>query len=196
MFRNALRTTLLCSLLLGAASVPPLASPKAYRTDTNHSTIGFSVPILGGVSQVTGKFSRFELELDYDEEEPANSKVLAKIDATSVDTGIDDRDTHLNAEDFLHTAEYPEITYESFEVQAEGDRLTVFGVLTIRDVSEDVELQVQILREKGEGQSIGFHATATFDRQDFGVRYKHRDIPDFIGDEMTVEMFVLTRPAR
>jgi len=40
------------------------------------------------------------------------------------------------------------------------------------------------------------HSTIGFDRQDFGVRYKHRDIPDFIGDEMTVEMFVLTRPAR
>jgi polyisoprenoid-binding protein YceI len=191
-----LRSLLLISLLLGAGTVPPLATPKPVRTDTNHSTVGFSVPILGGISQVTGKFSRFELELNYDEEHPEDSTVMAKIDATSVDTGIDERDGHIRTDDFLNVEEYPEISYESFEVIPEGDRLTVIGVLTIRDVSQDVELDVQVLREKGGGASIGFYATATFDRQDFGVTYKHRDIPHFIGDQMTVSMHVLTRPAR
>ena len=152
---------------------------------------------MGGISEVTGKFSRFDLELDYDEENPENSTVIAMIDATSISTGIAERDAHLLAEEFLHAEEFPEISYESFEVTTEGkDRLKVIGVLTIRGVSQDVELDVQMLREMDGGSHLGFYATATFDRQDFGVKYKHRDIPHFIGDQMTVSMHVLTKPAR
>jgi len=55
----------------------------ACRAASGNAPVGFSVPILGGISQVTGKFSRFELELDYDEERPESSRVLAKIDASS-----------------------------------------------------------------------------------------------------------------
>ena len=190
-----MRITLLILLLVGGGAVPPRAEPSPHRTDTNHSTVGFSVPILGGLSRVTGKFSRFELELDYDAENPERSRVLARIDASSVDTGIDERDAHLCAEDFLHITEFPEILYESFEVVSKGDHLEVQGVLTIRDESLDVPLIVQVLEEPGSGRNVGFLATATFDRQKFGVRYKHRDIPDFIGDEMTVTLNVLTRPA-
>jgi polyisoprenoid-binding protein YceI len=190
-----MRITLLL-LLLGVGGLAPRAAPSPYRTDTNHSTVGFSVPILGGLSRVTGKFSRFELELDYDAEHPERSRALARIDASSVDTGIDQRDDHLRAEDFLHVAEHPEILYESFEVVPKGDHLEVLGVLTIRDESRDVPLTVKVLEEPGEGRRVGFLASATFDRQDFGVRYEHRDIPDFIGDEMTVTLHVLTSPAR
>jgi polyisoprenoid-binding protein YceI len=93
-------------------------------------------------------------------------------------------------------AKFPEIVFESLEVASEGDVLRVMGVLTIRGVSRDAELEVTLLDEPGTGTAVGYVATASFDRQEFGVSYKHRDIPDFIGDEMTVEMHVLTNPAR
>jgi polyisoprenoid-binding protein YceI len=94
------------------------------RVDTNHSTCGFSVPILGGLSRVTGKFSRFTVDLEFDPAEPEAATVSVSIDATSIDTGIDDRDEHLNAPDFLDTATYPSITFAGKEVRAlDGDRL-------------------------------------------------------------------------
>ena len=127
---------------------------------------------------------------------PGTRGVVAVIDAASVDTGIDRRDAHLRADDFLGVEQFPEIHFESFEVNPVGKRLEVIGVLTIRDVSKDVVLEVEVLEEPGEGTSVGFLATTSFDRQEFGVRYKHRDIPNFIGDEMTVTMHVLTKPRR
>jgi hypothetical protein len=57
--------------LLAAALVPLLfladariAPREPERVDTNHSTCGFSVPILGGLSPVTGKSSPQAVELD------------------------------------------------------------------------------------------------------------------------------------
>ena len=188
---------LLFSLVLAASARPAsIREVQPHRTDVNHSSVGFSVPILGGISQVTGKFSRFKLDFDFDEEKPENSKVLATIDATSVDTGIDDRDAHMQSDDFFATSEHPEIVYESFEVRVlEKDHLEVVGVLTIRDISKDVSLDVRVLREK-DGDSVGFVGTTQFDRQPFGVKYRHGDIPDFIGDEVNVNLHVLTRPSK
>jgi polyisoprenoid-binding protein YceI len=183
--------------LLAAISLPAnVVGPR--RTDTNHSTVGFSVPIAGGLSSVTGKFSRFKLDFHYDPEEPEKTRVLAVIDVTSVDTGIDGRDEHLLSDDFFHADEFPEITFESFEVQTtdEPDHLIVIGVLTIRDESRDCELDVRILEDPSWSPQIGFHATTSFDRQDFGVRYKHRDLPDFIGDEVQVNLRILTSPRK
>jgi polyisoprenoid-binding protein YceI len=192
-----LRLTPCLPLLAGITFLPPLAPrAEAYRTDTNHSTVGFSVPILGGISEVTAKFSRFSLDFQYDPEKPEESRVLAVIEAASIDTGIDERDAHLRSGDFLAVEEYPEITFESFEVLPVGERLEVIGVLTIRDVSQDVVLDVQVLEEAEGGRSVGFLATTTFDRQEFGVAYKHRDIPNFIGDEIRVRLHLLTSPAR
>ena len=68
---------LLFSLVLAASARPAsIREVQPHRTDVNHSSVGFSVPILGGISQVTGKFSRFKLDFDFDEEKPENSKVL------------------------------------------------------------------------------------------------------------------------
>ena len=191
------RIALLLVLLTGAATLPPVVrGPR--RIDANHSTIGFSVPIAGGISEVTGKFTEFTLDFDYDPEHPENSRVVAVLDAASVDTGIDARDKHLQAEDFLHVAEFPEIVFESFEVvpAEEAGRLSVIGVLTLRGESHDVTLDVLVLPDPIGGDQVGFHATTTFDRQKVGVRYKHRDIPTFSGDEIRVEMHVLTRASR
>ena len=190
-----MRSATFLPLLAVVALLPHDTSPPGpHRTDTNHSTLGFSVPILGGLSQVTGKFSRFKVDLDYDAEKPENSRVVAVIEAASIDTGIDARDAHLRADDFLNVAEFPEIIFESFEVVPEDDRLRVIGVLTMRDVSRDVELDVRILKHEDKPGNVGFFATTTFNRQDFGVRYKHRDIPDFIGDDVTLQLHMLSRP--
>lgn len=191
-------TRLIASLLLATplCMAASALGPTPHRTDTNHSSVGFSVPIYGGLSYVTGKFSRFTMDFQFDAEDPTQSKVLAVIDSTSVDTGIDGRDQHMQAEDFFHTEKYPEIVYESFEVQTtdDPDRLVVIGVLTVRDQSHDVLLDVRVLRDPEHGTSVGFHATTSFDRHLFGVSYQHREIPNFIGDEVEIDLRILTSP--
>jgi polyisoprenoid-binding protein YceI len=185
-----IRNLLIAGLLGGVLSVPEPLAP--HRVDVNHSTVGFSVPILGGLSQVTGKFSRFEATIDYDHENPGESKVVAVIEAASLDTGIDDRDDHMRTDDFFGVEEHPEISFESFEVIPQEDgRLEVIGVLSLRGVEKDLTLDVQVLDPKDGKGTYGFIGRASFDRQEFGVRYKHRDIPDFIGDDVEITIHLL-----
>ena len=59
-------------LLLLCFSLPAIAqesenSPELIRIDRNHSTMGFNVPIVKGLSKVTGKFTDFSIDLICDE---------------------------------------------------------------------------------------------------------------------------------
>jgi polyisoprenoid-binding protein YceI len=188
--------------LLAVALVPllfladaRLASREPERVDTNHSTCGFSVPILGGLSQVTGKFSAFAVELEFDPADPTAATVSVVIDATSVDTGIDDRDAHLNAPDFFDTANHPEITFVSKSVsEKDGDRLEVTGDLTVRDVTREVVLAVELHYPPGmDVTTVGFTARTTLDRTVFGVSYQHQQIADFIAHEVDVVIHTYAR---
>ena len=70
------------------------ASTK-YDIDVAHSNVGFSIPIMGGLSHVRGKFTDFTVAIVYDDADVTRSSVNATIRAASIDTGIERRDAHL-----------------------------------------------------------------------------------------------------
>ena len=65
--RNRLFIFSLLALLITAA--PFFAATTTYNTDTAHSNIGFAVPIMGGLSQVRGKFTDFTVTIVYDDKD-------------------------------------------------------------------------------------------------------------------------------
>jgi polyisoprenoid-binding protein YceI len=83
---------LLVSTSLLGQDKPAPAGPPPFKVDHNHSTIGFEVPIMGGLSKVPRKFTDFDLVVVYDEGDITKSSVNATIRVASVDTGIADRD--------------------------------------------------------------------------------------------------------
>lgn len=190
--RFAILFLALALTLVGATSSS--ADPTRMRIDRNHSTVGFRVPILAGMSTVTGKFTDFEVELDYDAATPNSSNVSATIQVVSVDTGIDRRDGHLRSADFFDVENHPTMTFASDSVEIDGDRGTAHGTLTMRGTSRVVELDLQLM-PMGEG-GVGIKATTTINRTDFGVSYQRGDNPLFIGDEVTVELFILASVPR
>jgi len=56
--------------------------------DHSHSSIGFELPIRGGLSKVPGKFTDFEVALFTNPSDITKSSVNAAIRVASVDTGI------------------------------------------------------------------------------------------------------------
>lgn len=183
------------------AAVPAVSnSVVQYGVDKNHSTIGFAVPILGGMSKVRGKFTDFDVQITYDEADITKSSVIATIKAASIDTGIENRDKHLRTADFFDVEKYPEITFQSKRIEKRGERLTAFGTFTMHGVSREVALPFMItgkFKDQKDGDmSIGFASKLTINRQDYGIAWKHKDVPTFVGDEVEIELNVLTRATR
>ena len=92
------------------------ANQWVLRIEPNHSTVGFSIPIMAGITRVTGKFTQIDCVICYTEDNIAASSVKLVIQAASVDTGIDGRDRDLTTEKFFDVANTPEIVLLGHDV--------------------------------------------------------------------------------
>lgn len=135
------------------------------------------------VTHVRGHFKNVQGTLEFDPQNPCESRVQVRIDAKSLWTGEPDRDAHLRSADFLDVEHHPEITFTGDKVELVGDHdYILLGRLTIRGISRDVSLKVSYLGQwatpwweggvdKGPKTRAGFLAQTLINRHDFGVTW-------------------------
>jgi polyisoprenoid-binding protein YceI len=196
MNRKHLPAALLTLLL---AFIPVYSAVTKYAADTAHSNVGFSLPILGGLSNVRGKFTDFTVEIVYDDKDVTKSTVNAVIKATSIDTGIEGRDKHLRNADFFDVEKFPEITFQSSRIEKKGKDFIAHGTFTMHGVAKEIALPFTIngIRkdEKTGKTTLGVTARTSLNRKDFGVSFSRPDNPTFLGDTVEIELNVITRAA-
>lgn len=156
-------------------SQPTERAITTWHIDPAHTQIEFEVKHMM-FAKVRGRFTGFEgtIELGSGGERPASS-VEVTIESASIDTGQGQRDEHLRSADFFDVEQFPELRFKSGTVTlADNETFAVGGELTIKDVTRPIELAVS---ESGRGQDpwgqerVGFQATATLDRRDFGLEW-------------------------
>ena len=145
-----------------------------WTLDPAHTSVEISVRHMM-VATVRGRLRPLRGELHLDAEDPYKSFVDVELDAASVDTGNPDRDKHLRSADFLDTEHHPTITFRSTEVRDEGDGTYVItGDLTLKNETRPVTLQTEVggvIRDPFGNDRIGFSATGTIDRSEFGLTW-------------------------
>jgi len=192
-----LRKSILTLFALSLTVVAQVSTSKTYPIDNGHSTVGFSVPIMGGLSKVKGKFTDFTINLTNDEKDITKSSVNVVIKATSVDTGIDARDKHLRTAEFFDVEKFPEITFQSSSIEKKGKQFIAHGPLTMHGVTKEIALPFTItgVTESADKtkKNVGYSANLVLNRRDFGINYTHKTVPNFIGDDITVEIDLITR---
>lgn len=161
-----------------------------YQLDASHTQVGFKVKHLG-ISTVSGQFKDFSADISYDGK-PETLSMSAEIVVDSIDTGNEKRDAHLKNEDFFEASTYPTITFESTGVKSDGDDYMLTGNLTMKDVTKEVALELNINGPVdspwGDGsQIIGLALSGTVNRQDFGVAHGGAS-DNLIGDEITLDI--------
>jgi len=194
MNRKYLPVALLAILL---AVLPVNSAVTKYAADAAHSNVGFSIPILGGLSSVRGKFTDFTVEIVYDDKDVTKSTVNAVIKAASIDTGIERRDEHLRKADFFDVEKFPEITFKSSRIEKKGKDFIAHGTFTMHGVAKEIMLPFTIngvrKDEKSGKTTLGATARTTVNRKDFGVSFSRPDNPNFLGDTVEIELNVITR---
>ena len=147
---------------------------KTWNIDTTHSSVTFLVRHML-VGRVRGAFNRWSGALAFSEAVPRAGSVTVRIDATSIDTGVAERDAHLRSIDFLDAREHPFITFASTEVEALSPlQLRVTGDLTIRGITREVVLDVEYggrVRGGDSVERVGFAARTTISRKAFGITF-------------------------
>jgi polyisoprenoid-binding protein YceI len=147
--------------------------PGRWVIDPAHSTIEVTARHLA-LSTVHGRFRDFSGEIVV-AEPLGGSRCEAVIDAASIDTANDQRDTHLRSADFLDVERFPEIRYTGTAVEPAGPgRWTVHGRLDLAGTARDVPLQLRYGGTRPDpwgGVRAGFTATARLDREDFRMNW-------------------------
>ena len=144
-----------------------------YTLDPAHSRLGFSTRH-AMVTTVRGQFTDFSGTAHVDTSTPANSNVSVAIKSASVDTGVADRNGHLQGADFFDVEQFPEITFKSTSVELDGDDWNITGDLTIKDVTKSLTIPFESLgssRDPFGNLRVGFEGRTTISRKDWGLTW-------------------------
>jgi polyisoprenoid-binding protein YceI len=142
-----------------------------WALDNAHSQIEFAVKHMM-ITTVRGQFRKFTVDVDFNEERPELSSVVAHIDASSIDTGQEARDAHLRSSDFFETDKFPELIFRSKGIRKAGDSYKIDGELTIHGETRPVTLETEIdgiVANLQGGRRAAFSAATKISRKDFGL---------------------------
>jgi polyisoprenoid-binding protein YceI len=142
--------------------------------DGAHSNVGFSVKHLM-IATVRGSFTQVQGTVTVDETDPSTAEIDITIPTASVTTRDEKRDAHLRSPDFFDAERFPNMTFRSKRVERQsGDSLRVIGDLTIRDVTREVALEVELqgrAKDPWGNEKAGFEATTKIKRADYGLTW-------------------------
>ncbi|WP_334460684.1 YceI family protein [Acinetobacter soli] len=180
------------SLSLGLAvaisSTLALAAPVDYKIDPTHTATVFSWNHFG-FSTPSANFSGIQGVIKVDNAKPANSSVDVTIPVSSVNTNVPALDKEFQQEGWFNAAKYPNITFKSTKVETKDKKhFKITGNLTVKGITKPVVLDA-VLNKQGEHPmakvpAIGFNATTSFNRSEFGIG---NYVPN-VGDKITVNI--------
>jgi len=176
------------------ATLDATKTVQAYAIDKMHSEVTFQVRHL--LTKVRGRFTEFAGTVVFDQEHPERSSASLTIDASSVDTGTPDRDTHLRSDDFFAAGTHPTLTFTSSRIVKTGDdTYDVVGTLTIRGVVKEITLPVTYLgtaKDPWGNVRAGFETSITLNRKDFGLTWNAAlETGGFlVGDDVRIDLSI------
>ncbi|MFT4257114.1 MAG: YceI family protein [Pseudoxanthomonas sp.] len=191
-----MRKTLLAAVLFALAG-SAFAAPVTYTLDPTHTDVLASWSHLG-FSHPSAHFGNIEGTLIYDADNVAASSVVVTLPLSGLSSFTAKFDQHLAGAELFDAAKFPSASFRSTRVEALGDnRLKVTGDLTIKGITQPVVLDVT-LNKIGEHPmkklpAIGFDATATLKRSDFGLGYAVPAVSDEVSLRITTEATATTR---
>lgn len=162
-------------LMLCAGACALIASPGRAQTPASGVPVFKIVPVKSTIKfgvkasvPIEGTFKTWSATMTFTSTDPSTGVLDIKIDAASVDTGSGMKDDKLKSKDFFNAKNDPYITFHSTKiVQTSADTFEVDGKFTIRGVTKDEKLTLQV---SGAGTGSGeIQGTMAFDRKDYGM---------------------------
>jgi polyisoprenoid-binding protein YceI len=153
-------------LIISCLFITGIAYSQQYHPEEASSKVHFVIKNFG--IKTGGDFTGLKGSVVFDPKNLDKSKMDVTVDAASVDTDNNTRDSHLRKKEYFDAEKYPLIRFVSTRITQNKivGRFYIFGTITIKGVPKSVE--------------FGFSATAlskgylfkgefTINRRDFGV---------------------------
>ena len=146
-----------------------------YKVDGGHTQVVFAWDHIGFTNNA-GTIAEPTGSLTLVKANPAASKVSVTFTVANLRTGVAKLDEHLMKADFFDAAKFPTATFVSTSVKPDGATgADITGNLTIKGVTKPVTLDAEFygagVQPMSKKENVGFVATGTIKRSDFGMGY-------------------------
>jgi polyisoprenoid-binding protein YceI len=165
-----------------------VAATTDYKIDPTHTMTLFSWSHFG-FSNPTANFNDVQGVIKVDEQNPEKSSVSVTIPVKSVDSHVPALDKEFLSEGWFNEAKFPSITFKSTRVETTDKKhFKILGDLTVKGITKPVTLDA-VLNQQGKHpmtkkQTVGFNASTSFKRSDFGLG----NYAPAVSDEVTVNI--------
>src|SRR5918995_2358541 len=103
-----------------------------WNADPVHSDVGFSIDYMSGT--FSGTFSSFDVRV-------ADGTLGGSADVSSIQVKDPNLEAHLQSPEFFDAERHPRVTFESHEVQRDGNTITIDGEIAIKGRTQAIELR-------------------------------------------------------
>jgi len=145
-----------------------------WKIDQSHSDVEFKIKHLM-ITNVTGYFTKYDATVESSSDDFTDAKITFEAEVAGITTKNEQRDQHLQAEDFFHAAQYPKLTFASTGIKKVDDETyKVTGDLTMRGVTKPVELDVEfggIVKDPYGQTKAGFEVKGKIARKEYGITF-------------------------
>ncbi|MGV7031673.1 YceI family protein [Methylobacterium symbioticum] len=172
----------------GPTTDPTQVRPGAYRLDSAHGKITWSLSHLG-YSTYYGQITDVSGQATLDPKEPAKSRLSVTVGIDSV-SGLNPKlDAHLKTPDFFDTQKFPTATFTATTVEPTSPTTArILGDLTLKGVTKPIALDATFnqagISPVDKTYTVGFDGRAVIKRSDFGI---NAFLP-ILGDEVTLRL--------
>jgi polyisoprenoid-binding protein YceI len=147
------------TLIIASTVVMSFTSSDLKPVDASEA-VTFAIKNFG--INTNGEFKGLKGTIKWDPSNPSASIFNVTVDANTINTDIDMRDSHLRKEEYFNTEKYPTINFVSTAVTANN----VTGNLTIKGVTKQISFPFTVKPSAG---GYLFEGSFEINRKDFGV---------------------------
>ena len=166
------------------------ARPGQYTLDKDHGALLFKLDHYG-YSTYIGSFNDMNASLDWDPENIENSSLEVVINTASIDVNNPEFEEELRGSNWFDVENYPQATFRTTSfLESNGNTFMFEGDLTLMGTTAPVTLSANFKRSGfvllTRSNTIGFSASAIFQRSVFGLgRFR-----PMVGDDIELEISV------
>jgi polyisoprenoid-binding protein YceI len=162
------------------------AAPLRYLLDQAASEVTFQVDF--GNGRLNGKMPVATADISLDFDRPSASRINVALNVARARTNLPFATGAMKSDTVLDAGHYPQITFTSTALRAQGETAEVDGILTVRGVARPVTLIAQIFQQPGSAagdlSSLSVHLNTQISRAEFGAT----GYPDMVGDEVRIQI--------
>jgi polyisoprenoid-binding protein YceI len=171
-----------------SSSSPTSVKAGSYKVEPYHTQVAFTLSHFG-FSNFSGFFSGASGSLRLDPAHLGATSLDVTIPVASVTTTVAALDSELKGNQWFDAARFPTASFTSTKVTPTGaGRAAIAGNLTLHGVTRPVVLQARFVgagtNPLDKAETVGFSATGTIKRSDFGVK---QYVP-LVGDDVQLSI--------